>query len=78
MSAPNSAAIFAAASAEPLSAPIHGKVLPINVMTRVHTERFEDRWARMQNGRVERVLQLVPVEHVIVNTHYIDENGDMQ
>ena len=63
MSAPNSAAIFQAAAASPISAPVEGIVAPVNVMIRVHTEQFQDRWARMKDGRVARVVELVPVVH---------------
>ena len=76
--APSSADVFQAAALAPVDHPVEGKLVPINVMTRVHTEEWQDRWARLQDGRVKRVVQLVPVVHQVQEVRYIDENGDMQ
>ena len=74
----NSAAVFQAAAAAPVDHPVEGINVPINVMRRVHTEEWQERWVRLQDGRVQRVIQLVPVVHQVQEQRYLNEFGDMQ
>jgi len=76
--APSSAAVFQAAAAVPVDQGVEGKLLPIDVMTRVLTTEFRDSWQRPEGERLRRVVLEVEVVHVIQEVRYIDENGDMQ